>query len=136
VRRYGFGAGCLLAAVLAVALDRHHWSWALLGWGLLIGVVGVIGSYAIGRVAGVEHGHWDAYPSFVLMSLGVSILAAGLRTAWPDVVFAGYVGIANFAAPLLLLPSLRTRPPHACASNNSCGPTACATCPIASGIAR
>lgn len=126
------GAVCLVGSVVVVLADHgHRWSWPLLGWGLLIGAVGVAGTFAIGRRAGLDPARWDAYPSFTLMAAGLAILAAGLRSFWPDAAFAAYVAVANFAIPLALLPRLRRSTRHACAADASCGATACATCPLA-----
>lgn len=131
VRKYGFGAIWLMAAVLLAALDRQQWSWAWLGLGLLVGAAGVAGSFAIGRRAGIDADGWEAYPSFVLMSLGVAVLSAGLASGWPDLLFAAYVVVANFAVPLVLLSRLRRPAPHVCAPSAGCGATACARCPLA-----
>jgi hypothetical protein len=131
VKRYGAGAVYLLVAVLVVTVNPRHWSWALLGWGVLIGIIGTAGTYAVARRAGLDADHWDTYPSFVLLSIAVAILAGGLRSAWPDMAFAAYVLVANFLVPIVLLRRLDRPQSHACRSEASCGATACATCPLA-----
>jgi predicted MFS family arabinose efflux permease len=107
------------------------WSWMLFGWGAVIGVAGVVGSYAVGKRAHLEH-TWRAYPAFIVMSLAIAVLAAAAENAWPLVAFAAYVAIANFVVPLLLIPRMRRPRPHACASaTESCTAAACARCPLA-----
>ncbi|HVT19826.1 MAG TPA: hypothetical protein VHE57_00360 [Mycobacteriales bacterium] len=113
------------------------WSWTLFGGGAAIGVVGVLGSYAIARRSRLDSNRWTAYPAFIGLSIAVAVLAAGFELSWLLVTFAGYVLLANFAVPLLLLARLRRETTHSCASGSagspgsSCDATACATCPLA-----
>jgi predicted MFS family arabinose efflux permease len=107
------------------------WSWVLLGCGALIGVIGVLGSYLVGRRAQLDSNRWTAYWGFVVVSAGVAVLAAGLDSAWPLMAFAAYVVLANFAIPLLLLNRTRGTEGHRCASaTESCSAEACAACPL------
>ncbi|HVX08054.1 hypothetical protein [Humibacter sp.] len=113
------------------------WSWTLFGGSAAIGVVGVLGSYVIARRSRLETNHWSAYPAFIGLSIAVAVLAAGFELSWLLITFAGYVLLANFAAPLVLLARLRRETTHSCASSrlsstgSSCDATACATCPLA-----
>jgi len=59
------------------------WSWTLFGWGALIGVGGVLGSYAIGRRSRLDTNRWTAYPGYIVLSLAVCHLG---RDARPCVV--------------------------------------------------
>ncbi|HVV75709.1 MAG TPA: hypothetical protein VHC43_06695 [Mycobacteriales bacterium] len=111
------------------------WSWTLLCWGAAIGVVGVLGSYLVGRRADLDPGRWRAYSGFVVVSGALALLAAGLDSAWPVIALAVYVSVAGLALPLVLLPRLRKPASHSCATESSCDATACATCPLASHAA-
>jgi hypothetical protein len=107
------------------------WSWSLLGWGAVIGVVGVLGSYEVGRRAHIETNHWTAYRGFVVLSAAVTALAAALNSAWIVVGFGVYVLVANFVVPLALITRARRVIPHACSSgSDSCSADACAACPL------
>lgn len=96
--------------------------------------------------------HRAVYPSFLLMAAGFAVAAAGLHNAIFDIVLSGYVVLANFVLPLFLLPQVirkaadarelvagrapdtasRVVAGHSCASaTDSCGPAACAICPLA-----
>ncbi|MGN6474722.1 MAG: hypothetical protein ACTHK4_13880 [Mycobacteriales bacterium] len=135
MRKYLTGAVCLVVSVVVVLADSGHgWSWPLLVAGLALGTVGVVGSFAIGRRNGLDAADWDAYPSFVLLSVGIAILAAGLRSAWPDVVFAAYVVVANFLIPITVLRRLGRPQSHSCGSSAACDATACATCPLSTQV--
>jgi predicted MFS family arabinose efflux permease len=107
-----------------------RWAWSAFGGGLVVGLVGVIGSYAMGRAARLPNNRWPAYVGFVAMTLGVATLAGLLRSGWIDVGFAAYVALANFALPLALLPRVRHASSAACSPSSSCGATACASCPL------
>jgi hypothetical protein len=108
------------------------WSWMLFGWGVVICIVGVTGSYAVGKRAQLERNTWRAYPAFIAMSAAIGVLAAVLENAWPLIGFAAYVAIANFLVPVLLIPRMRGTERHACASaTSSCAAAACAACPLA-----
>jgi predicted MFS family arabinose efflux permease len=102
----------------------------LFGWGALIGVVGVLGSYAVGRRARIETNRWTAYRGFVVVSAVFAVVAAVLGSPWPLVTFASYVLIVNFAVPVVVLTRAR-QPAHACGADASCGATACSACPLA-----
>ncbi|HVU61495.1 MAG TPA: hypothetical protein VHA79_14970 [Mycobacteriales bacterium] len=107
------------------------WSWVLLGYGALIAVIGVLGSYVVGRRAQLESNRWTAYRGFLVVSAAVAVLAASLDSAWPLFVFGAYVVLANFAIPLLLLNRTRGMEGHKCASaTESCSAEACAACPL------
>lgn len=104
----------------------------LLGWGALIGVAGVLGSYIVGRRAQIPTNHWTAYRGFVVVSAAMAVLAAAIDSAWPLIAFGSYVTVANFIVPLILLTRVRRAAPRACSSAaDSCGAEACATCPLA-----
>jgi predicted MFS family arabinose efflux permease len=109
------------------------WSWTLFSWGALIGVVGVLGSYAIGRRSRLETNRWTAYSGYVVLSMAATGLAATLDVPWLVIAFGAYVAVANFAIPVIMLSRLRQPAAHACGSADpSCDATACATCPLAS----
>lgn len=160
-RQWSMGVFCLLAAVLVVMVDGgHRWSWSLLAWGLAVGALGVIGNHTITRIglraiklspeerttaeARIHADHLAVYPSFLLMSVGVAIAAAGLDSAALAVLFVIYVVLANILLPLFLLPHVVRRAAdaravvagHSCASSRDCGATACSTCPIATQHAQ
>ena len=108
------------------------WSWPLFAWGIGVGVVGVAGSYVLGRVAGLNYDQRRAYLGLLLLSLVVAVTAAAIPSATVDVGFTIFVMVANFVLPLALLPRIsRQAAPHACGSGESCGAEACATCPLA-----
>jgi predicted MFS family arabinose efflux permease len=108
------------------------WSWTLLGWGALIGISGVLGSYLVGRRAHLDSNRWTAYWGFVVVSAVVAVVAASLDRTWPLIVFGGYVVLVNFAIPLALLTRPRQAAPHSYSSaTDSCNADACAACPLA-----
>jgi hypothetical protein len=130
--KYAVGLLALVASGIVVLVnDADRWSWGYVSISLLVGAVGVIASYLAGQRAGVRAGRRDAYGGFVLLSLGIAILAAGLRSWWVVVAFAAYVALASIALPSALLALLRQPAGPACESfASSCGAAACASCPL------
>lgn len=109
------------------------WSWPLFLWGLAVGVIGVAGSYLLGRTLRLSYHQGRAYVGLLVVTACVAVGAAIVPSATLDVAFTAIVAIANFIVPLALLPQLRRRAAaaHACGTESSCGPAACAACPLA-----
>jgi hypothetical protein len=122
---YASGACVIFACVTLVVTAGHGWSWWLFVWGVAVGPLSVACSELTEKaMIGVFHvsaaevdekrPHLRArklaiYPVAAMQSVACGVLAAGLRSSWPDIIWTAGVVLLQLVLPLAILPLLKRR---------------------------
>jgi hypothetical protein len=108
------GACAEFAAVIG-----RHWSWGPFAVGLVIGVLGIVGTVWIQKIAirvlrptrdqldrarqGLRARNIALLPGYVAFGTSAGLIAGSLRSYWPDVVLTTMVIVLGFLVPLALV---------------------------------
>lgn len=115
----------LFACAVVAATVGRGWSWPLFAWGIAVGVLAVACYYVFlrsgvalvarrlrqvqlaARRARLRARGRIVYPTLAGYSLGLAIVAAGLRSAWPDILLTVFIAVFQVLMPLVVLVALR-----------------------------
>lgn len=115
----------LFACAVVAGIVGKGWSWPFFAWGIAIGVLAVTCYYFLiraglalvaknpraqrlaARRARLRARGRIVYPSLAGYSLGLAVVAAGLRSVWPDIWLTVVFVVAEVLIPLTVVVILR-----------------------------
>jgi hypothetical protein len=126
--QFGASGVALAICIVVAATAGRGWSWSFFGWGVVAGAIGICGGPLIQRwsdsaISRRTHEQvseeqrqrrrkWRPfYVTYAGCALAVAILAAGLRSIWPDVLLSAWVLLVGLVLPVAAMRMVLNRLP-------------------------